>query len=166
MRIAITGKMCSGKTYISDILIKKYNLKKYSFGQKVKDIAKDLFKMEYKNRILLQTLADKMKEIDKDIWIKYILSEINSDSNIIIDDLRFENELKYLQENNFIIIRLNISEEERLNRLKIKYPNTYNEHLNGSNHNSEVNINKLNEDLDLNSDKHTLEKIINYLYNR
>ena len=46
MKIAICGPICSGKTYLSDYLSKEYNLEKYSFGQKVKDIAVDLFDMK------------------------------------------------------------------------------------------------------------------------
>ena len=105
MKIAITGKMCSGKSFISDLLAKKYNLKKLSFGGKVKDLAKDLFGMEGKNRLLLQSLADKMKEIDKDIWIKYLMTQIEDRDNIIIDDLRFHNEHEYLRKNDFKIVK-------------------------------------------------------------
>ena len=34
--------------------------------------------MENKDRKLLQNIADKMKEIDQDIWIKYVLAPCNS----------------------------------------------------------------------------------------
>ena len=76
MRIAICGKMGSGKTYIADKLAKEYNLEKVSFAEKIKDIAFDLFNIEQKDRKLLQIIGDKMKEIDKDIWIKYLLKKI------------------------------------------------------------------------------------------
>ena len=54
MKFAIHGPMCSGKTTISEI-IKGHDseYKTYSFGGKVKDIARDLFKMEGKDRIFL-----------------------------------------------------------------------------------------------------------------
>ena len=102
MKIAITGNICSGKSYLSRILMKKYNLELYSFAEKIKKISTDLFKVQHKDRILIQTIADKMKEIDPDIWIKYLLTEINDKENIIIDDLRFENEVKYLKEHGFV----------------------------------------------------------------
>ena len=46
MKIAITGKMCSGKSTLAQI-IKETNeqYQIYSLGQKVKDVAKDLFNM-------------------------------------------------------------------------------------------------------------------------
>ena len=108
MKIAICGPICSGKTYLSDYLQNNYNLRKYAFGDKVKEIANDLFNMKYKNRKLLQTIADKMREIDKDIWAKYVIQQIEHLDNIIIEDLRFVNEAKYLQTLGFIIIKLSI----------------------------------------------------------
>lgn len=149
MRIAITGNLCSGKSYLSKILMKRYNLELYSFAGKIKEIATDLFQMTQKNRLLLQNIADKMKEIDPDIWIKYLLSDIGDKDNIIIDDLRFENELTYLKEHGFTIIRLNIPDDIRMERIKNTYPTTYEEHFKGMNHNSEQQINNLNVDLDL-----------------
>ena len=120
MKIALTGKMCSGKTFITEQLVGKYDLKKFSFGGKVKEIATDLFSMEGKDRLLLQNLADKMKLIDQDIWAKYVMTQIAEQDNIIIDDLRFKNEHKFLREKGFIIIRLIVDENIRIDRLKKK----------------------------------------------
>ena len=93
MKIAIHGPMCSGKTTISNI-IKEFDnsYKTYSFGLKVKDIAIDLFNMEGKNRSLLINVASKMREIDPDVWAKYVINKIENEKNIncIIDDLRFK----------------------------------------------------------------------------
>ena len=50
MKIAITGKMCSGKSSIASVLLEsddRYQI--YSFGHKVKDVAKDLFDMKEKD---------------------------------------------------------------------------------------------------------------------
>ena len=51
--------------------------------------------MKIKNRELLQSIGTKMREIDEDIWIKYVLK--NNKNNIIIDDLRYPNELEALK---------------------------------------------------------------------
>ena len=46
--IIICGKMASGKTTIKDIIMSLYpEYKHMAFGQKVKDVAKDLFNMKY-----------------------------------------------------------------------------------------------------------------------
>jgi len=53
--------------------------------------------MTDKDRQILQTLGDKMKDIDQDVWIKYTNKLINSYEWVIIDDLRFQNEFEYLK---------------------------------------------------------------------
>ena len=53
MKIAIYGPMCSGKTTVANI-IKEYDQRYsiYSFGQKIKDLASELFQMKGKDRSL------------------------------------------------------------------------------------------------------------------
>lgn len=149
MKIAILGKMCSGKTTISNFIIdylKNYeniNLKKVSFATKVYDIAYDLFDMKNKNRELLQSIGTKMREIDKDIWIKYILK--NNSDNIIIDDLRYPNELRALKKENFIIIKLDLDKDSQLERLKKCYPDSFKDHINNMNHESELLMDNLDD---------------------
>ena len=53
MKIAIIGKICSGKTTTADILIGLNNdFQKLSFAGKVKSIAVDLFDMEKRQEII------------------------------------------------------------------------------------------------------------------
>lgn len=140
MKIAIHGPMCSGKTTISDI-IKEYDnsYKTYSFGLKVKDIAKDLFDMKGKDRSLLINVATKMREIDPDIWAKYVVKQIKKDnnSNCIIDDLRFQNEADYLK-NDWLMISLTTPEEVRIKRIKEIYKENYQDHIKNMSHISET----------------------------
>ena len=73
MKIAITGKMCSGKSTLARIIKEtNSNYVIYSFGQKVKDVAKDLFNMKEKDRSLLTSIGTKMREIDYEVWINYV----------------------------------------------------------------------------------------------
>ena len=131
--------MCSGKTTISDI-IKKHNsdYKTYSFGGKVKDIARDLFKMEGKDRSLLINVASKMREIDPDIWAKYVIDEIEHDKkkNCIIDDLRFQNEADYLKDWTFI--SLITPRDVRIKRITELYPHNFKDHIKNMDHVSET----------------------------
>ena len=139
MKFAIHGPMCSGKTTISDI-IKKHNknYKTYSFGGKVKDIARDLFKMEGKDRSLLINVASKMREIDPDVWAKYVISEIEKDKkqDCIIDDLRFQNEADYLEDWTFI--SLITPKGVRIKRITELYPDNYEDHIKNMEHVSET----------------------------
>jgi cytidylate kinase len=165
MRVAICGKMCSGKTYIADKLSSEFNLEKFSFAGKVKEISDELFDITYKDRKLLQNIADKMKEIDKDVWAKYTMRQIGNKENVIIDDLRFQNELNYLKQNGFKIIKLLIDDDTQLLRLSEKYSKDFNNHVSRRNHNSEIDIDNLECDLDIISDENAYKNIVKFLHN-
>ena len=108
----------------------------FSFGQKIKDLAKELFNMKHKDRSLLITIADKMRDIDPDVWAKFIIKQTESKQYCIIDDLRFQNELNYL--NDWKIIALTTPKEVRIERIKQLYPNDYQDHIKNMNHLSET----------------------------
>ena len=144
MKIAIYGPMCSGKSTIASI-IKENNsdYEIFSFGQKIKDLAKELFNMKHKDRSLLITIADKMRDIDPDVWAKFITKQTESKQYCIIDDLRFQNELNYL--NDWKIIALTTPKEVRIERIKQLYPNNYEDHIKNMNHLSETDTLKLSD---------------------
>ena len=137
MKIAIYGPMCSGKTTISNI-IKDINseYKIYSFGQKIKDLAIELFNMENKDRSLLINIASKLREIDEDVWVKYVMDQVTDLENCIIDDLRFQNELNALT--GWTIICLNTPKEIRIQRIKELYPDNWQDHIQNMDHISET----------------------------
>ena len=60
VKIAISGPMCSGKSTIAKYICSlNPDYKIYSFGQKIKDIAKELFDMgDIKDRSLLIDIAN------------------------------------------------------------------------------------------------------------
>ena len=164
MKIAITGKMCYGKTTIANI-IKLYDNKYqiFSFGQKVKDIATDLFDMQNKDRTLLTSIGTKMREIDSDIWVKYIIKNCRDLENVVIDDLRYQNEYRYLIENNFKIIVLTLPVEIQIMRIKELYPENYIDHLNNMFHVSEKGIDFIDNDylnIDMSQDIETIRDIV------
>ena len=137
MKIAVYGPMCSGKTTVANIiqeLDNRYEI--YSFGQKIKDLASELFDMEGKNRSLLINIADKMREIDEDVWAKYIIKQTQHKEHCLIDDLRFQNELDHLH--GWKIICLTTPKEIRLQRLKKLYPENYEDHIKNMSHKSET----------------------------
>jgi len=141
MKIAISGPMCSGKTTIANLLkLINNDFKIYSFGQKIKDIAHELFNMNknFKDRSLIINIADKMRDIDPDVWAKYTIKQTIENKYCIIDDLRFQNELDLLdKEKNWIYIILNINENIRLNRLRKLYPDNFEDHIKNMSHLSE-----------------------------
>ena len=144
MKIAIYGPMCSGKTTVANIIKNENNKYKiYSFGGRIKELAIELFNMEKKDRSLLINIADKMREIDEDVWAKYIINQTKNEEYCLIDDLRFKNELNYL--NDWKIIALTTPHETRIQRIKKLYPNDYEDHIKNMKHKSETDNLKLSE---------------------
>ena len=169
-RIAICGKICSGKSYISTYLEQNYNFKKYSFGDAVKKYCKEIFGMVNKDRKLLQLFSKKMKEIDNNIWINIIDQELIKDNGnkIIIDDLRFDNEYDYLKKNKFMLIKLIIDDNLQKERIMNTYPDNYQNHIDNMNDDSEKLINKpFDYEFIINNEtQHTLLENILQIINR
>jgi hypothetical protein len=135
-RIAFYGPMCSGKTWCADYLVKYNYYKKLAFASKLKAIAYELFGIDSKNdegRRVLQELGTKLREIDRDVWIKYLLADVamhelagKTPRRIVLDDLRYTNEAKALKQNGFTLIRVDCPDEVRAERIARLYPNTSN----------------------------------------
>ncbi len=93
-------------------LVRTYGFTKIAFADKLKEIAKELFPEEFekseKPRTLLQALGMKMREIDEDVWAKYLFRKVEAEPNrrYVIDDLRFLNEARLARKHKFIIIKI------------------------------------------------------------
>jgi|SRR5690625_1346882 len=144
LRIALTGRMRSGKSTIADYLWLKHDFAKVSFASDLKYVADRLFSHLYepiyedcpfseggrtikeyrKPRALLQTLGQKMREIDEDVWIKQVEQDVKlaeawrRTAGVVIDDLRQPNEYEWAKDNGFVIIRVDTDDDVRLERAK------------------------------------------------
>ena len=142
MKIAITGKMCSGKTTLSNYLCQiEPRFQVFSFAKKVKEVASDLFGMDplIKDRSLLTSLGQKMREIDPDVWINYVIKQTEGIDYCLIDDLRYQNEYLALAKNGWKIIQLTMSDDLQEKRIREIYPLNYEDHLKNRTHLSERN---------------------------
>jgi uridine kinase len=157
IKLAIMGKMCSGKTtlsnHIKSFLKNEYNieLKSHTFAGKVYELAYDLFNMDKqkKDRKLLQTIGTLMRSVDEEVWVKYLMKNTKN-SHVIVEDCRYENEFAALENEDFVFIKIDIDREYQIYRLRRTYPETYIEHINNLNHASEIGIEKIpNEKFDL-----------------
>lgn len=166
-RIAISGKMASGKTTLTSVLTSEYGYRQVVFAGGIKQLAAavsqsrpnrydniyniikevclndadkaedcfhvltneimpgfmghDLTVKDDKSRLFYQTLGQRFKEIDYDIWIKHALASINPGEKIVADDMRFKNEMQYLKEKGFTTVRLEISPLLQLERMAKMY---------------------------------------------
>lgn len=158
MKIGIIGKMCSGKSTLAKNIQKKYN--NYvitSFAEKIKILAKELFNMDIKDRKLLQMIGTKMRDINPDVWVNFTIDKFKNNENVIIDDVRYQNEIDKLKKENYLLIYLYISNDVQINRLKNTYKNNYQQHIDNLNHESE----KLlldNDDIDIRIDCNNLNE--------
>lgn len=140
MKIAIIGKMCSGKSTLAQMILEHdSSYRTFSFGGAVKRYAKEIFNMQGKDRSLLINFANKMREIDSTVWVRPVIEESKLFENCIVDDVRYQNELDALVKDNWIIIKLNISEELQEQRIRSTYPENFEDHLKNRYHLSEKN---------------------------
>ena len=146
MKIAISGPMCSGKSTLAKLICGlNDDYKIYSFGQKIKDLAKELFDMrDIKDRSLLINIANSMKEINQNVWINYILKECKNNENCIIDDLRFKNELEFIQKLNGKVIQVVAPIRQQNNLI--------NQNKNILNHRSEMELKDFNFEFRIDND--------------
>tara|TARA_B100001123_G_C15174951_1_gene972956 strand:- start:166 stop:693 length:528 start_codon:yes stop_codon:yes gene_type:complete len=168
-KIAVTGKMCSGKTTLCNYLCQiEPRFQIFSFGKKVKQVATDLFQMDplVKDRSLLTNLATKMREIDPEVWVNYVIRQCKDVDYCLVDDLRYQNEYEALIKNGFQIIQLQVSDELQEQRIRDIYPDNYEDHLKNRNHLSERNefqwiTNGPDLVIDSSQDRDEIKQIIN-----
>ena len=153
LKIGVIGKMCSGKTTLSNF-IKSHLLRTYgiqmesmTFAGKLYELAYDLFDMDKKNkdRRLLQMIGSNMRAIDKDVWVKYVMKK-SREKDVMVEDCRYRNEFEALVREGFIMIKINIDEDYQKERLMKTYPETYDKHIENLYHASEMDIDGLEEE--------------------
>ncbi len=142
VKIAICGPMASGKTWLAHKLCEELGLNKISLAAQVKVVARDLFFMDPKNkdRVLLQDIGKKMRDIRPSVWVDYMLNSEKAQDNCVCDDVRFVNEAKRLSEEGFLIIMLDIDEDLQRNRLMRAYPDNWEIHWNARSDSSETEL--------------------------
>ncbi|MDA8718708.1 AAA family ATPase [bacterium] len=143
MKIAIAGRMASGKTTLAKALAEHWDGEILSLGGKVKEVGKDLFGMVEKDRPLLQQIGMKMREIRPDVWIEYLDREASKRTSAVVDDCRFVNEARWFKDNGWLLVRLNIEEEVQKVRLQKTYPDDWEQHWNNRNDPSETQVSEI-----------------------
>ena len=123
--VLISGKAGSGKSTIARDLHFVWELKNMDndrtsmiihFGDLVKIVSKEWFGWKgFKNitgRKILQTTGQTMREIDPDIWIKFVhgVCSISNPEVLFVGDCRYKNEIEYFQKligkENCLVVRL------------------------------------------------------------
>lgn len=128
MKIAICGKMRSGKDTVGKLLVEKYGFEEFKFSSGITKIIHDYFPSSvYSNgkvREHYQTIGQSIRKLDEDVWVRYTSNQIGShiahggNTDIVITDLRQLNELKYLKDSGFTIIKVESLSNLRVQRAK------------------------------------------------
>lgn len=111
--LLVSGKACSGKDTVSDILIEKYGRdkwEKFRFADSLKDEVSSIYNIKKEhfytqegkkminryglsNRDLLINHGSKRRDQNPDYWVDKLKEKIrNTDKNVIVSDFRFPNE--------------------------------------------------------------------------
>ena len=148
IKIEYNRKMCSGKStacqYLQHVNVQ---FKILSFADIIKYIANELFDMKHKDRKLLQQIGSKMREIDQDIFVKYLIKKSQKYPYVLVDDVRYPNEIQALQKSGFHLIKLHISPGLQKQRINNLYQNMAHIHLERLQHASEVATDVISNDL-------------------
>ncbi len=150
LKVAISGKMASGKTTFTNLLqqyheshIPESNLSRYedifiaserlSLAAPVKKVARDYFLMPlgYKDRSLLQQIGQKFRDIRPSVWIDLLIENGRKLTRsyekqkiqgcLVCDDVRFPNEVSRLKQDGWFLIRLEVDDEIRRERIQRTY---------------------------------------------
>jgi len=119
VRLAVSGKMRSGKDTLVARLVERYGMTRYAFADRLKEVACELFGMpaEHKNRHLLVELGRKMCEIDKLVWVNGVLGKMPLRQDVAISDMRLKYEYHALKAFGFVMVRVACDDNVRLERI-------------------------------------------------
>ncbi|WP_304428097.1 AAA family ATPase [uncultured Clostridium sp.] len=132
MKIAIFGKIRSGKNTVADILTEEYGFKQFAFGGGIGEIIQKYFPEAFeggKPRLHYQHIGQQLRVLNEDVWINYLLKDVEKykkdcsflrvcPKNIVVTDGRQVNEAKRLKEEGYLIVKVTTDSEIRLNRMK------------------------------------------------
>lgn len=127
IKIGLTGKMRSGKDTVAKHLFYDHGFSwPIAFGDALKHYAHEIFPdvpKDPKPRELYQFM-NVMRDFDPDVWVKHLartvefLENDRQTTGIVVTDARQPNEIKWLQDNGFVIVKVVAPDEVRKRRME------------------------------------------------
>lgn len=115
--VAFSGKAGSGKSTIAKALVERHGFMRLNFAAELKRLCWNYFprimttpKETYRG--LLQEVGQLFRKWNPLIWVGFVIREVhrlekeNPGMRIVVDDLRYENELHALEHLGFLIVRV------------------------------------------------------------
>lgn len=133
MKIALFGKIRSGKNTVADILTEEYNFKQFALSDGISEIIQAYFPEALaggKPRKHYQHIGQQLRVLNPSVWINYLFKDIEgyiqmkkvfdneSNNSIVVTDGRQLNEAKRFKEEGFLIVKVTTPEEIRIERMK------------------------------------------------
>lgn len=122
LRIAVTGRLRSGKDSVADILQERDYFTVYRFADGITDIIEQYFSDDLKigkPREHYQVIGQSLRQLDENVWVKALHRKRQLGHvihNELITDVRQPNEVKYCEDHGFKIIKVVADEEIRKQR--------------------------------------------------
>ncbi|OAA90882.1 AAA family ATPase [Clostridium ljungdahlii] len=123
MRIAMVGKMRSGKDTVADLITLRCNCKHIAFADGITKVIQICFPeafMQEKPREHYQFIGQQLRKLNPNVWVNYAdrtIKDLGSITSIIITDCRQSNEEEYLRRNGFFIVKVVADDKVRLDRI-------------------------------------------------
>ncbi|WP_353856741.1 AAA family ATPase [Bacillus sp. Bos-x628] len=125
MKIAVAGKMRSGKDTLAKYFIENANTIQLAFGDEIKEIVSICFPNEVakgKPRKLYQQVGQFFREIYPNVWVDILEDKLDSISfyghqDFIVTDVRQANEYRLLKSRGFTFIKVEADDEVRRKRI-------------------------------------------------
>lgn len=123
-KIALIGKMRSGKDAVGQILTEEYGFSRYAFGDEIRSITKELYPQYYeggrKPRSLLQGFGQDARSYAENVWVDALLRRVDREQpeRIVITDLRQPNEYRKMKEQGYVFIRIDADDDVRRQRME------------------------------------------------
>lgn len=121
-RVAIAGKMGSGKSAVAAHLARRLGARRTSFARKVRAVVADVYGPGHeKDRRLLTGVGMGLRRVDPDTWVNAVRRATAGAGAWVLDDLRFPNELAALRGDGWLLVRLAVDDGVRARRLAARY---------------------------------------------
>ncbi len=123
LKIAVMGQMRAGKDTVAKLLMQQHNFIELKFSDGITDIIRQFYPDAWqlgKPRHYYQQIGQSLRQLDKDVWVKHLgrrLDRLSPVNDVIVTDVRQQNEVEFLQEQGFILIKVVADEAARLQRI-------------------------------------------------
>lgn len=171
MKVALFGKMRSGKDTVGELLIKEYGCTRVAFGDGIKKIIDEFFPEAWDNgkpRLHYLHIGQELRKLNPDVWVNSLLKRAEDirlqnllyrgeSTSFVVTDGRQANEAVKLREQGYTIVIVETDETTRIERMRQAGDNFSMEMLR---HDTEIQVDLIEPDYIINNNG-TLEDLEN-----